>query len=563
MKKILIILMVLVFGSLSAQEYDNEDEGTNESIVNFSGNLLVTSSLYSNGGVGSQRESPYSYAITGSPVLTIYKLSIPMTFSYADQKFNYSYSFSTYGASPRYKWAQLHLGYRSMNFSSFTLDGRQFLGSGIELRPGKFYFGALYGRLDNRFARKYKIGIEVSDIETYKRSMYGFKIGYGENSRIDFVALKVKDDPASSEPKEGDNTELVPKDNVVLGLNFNTDLFDKLSVRMESAASLMTNDARSTVEVDSTDEYYSLYSRVNKIIKTNISTRWGYIFSMNSRLRLNLFNIGFTYKRVTSDFNSLGVYYILTDFEDYTANLSFSLFKRQVHFNLRGGFNRNNLSLVRRATNLRRIGSIQANYASSNGFNISFNYSNIQSDQKAGYMELDDTLRLVLVNQNLAVNSGYNWGNKNISHSVNLNFNASSMTNINDKYFMPVGESDNKNINLSYNLRHKPTNMRYKCSFNYFVLNSDDYTSTGLGVDLGANRKLLKDKLTVGLNTSFTQRTANGENDGLHFKLRNNIGYNITKNQKLNFYFSWSKRPSISKRPLNEMRANFTYNLNF
>jgi len=370
MNRFIIILLLFIYGTVTAQ---NEESKSNNPIK-FSGGLSVSSSLYSNGGIGTQRESPYSYAISGTPTLTIYNVSLPLSFTYSDQKFSYGHAYNTYGVSPKYKWIKLHLGYRSMKFSQYTLGGRRFLGSGIEITPGLFHFSALYGRLDNRFARKYKFGIESSTIETYKRTVYGFKIGLGKKSRFDLIALKVKDDISSSIPKQGDNKLLLPQDNVVLGLNLKLNLFKHFKVKMESAASLLTRDARSTIELDSTDSYYNLFAKVNKVIKTNVSTRWGFAGKIEAKLNLKAFDIGLMFRHVEPNFKSLGVYYMLTDYENYTANLGFKLLENKLRFRIKGGFQKNNLSLVRRATSLKKIGSIQVSYSNSKGFNINLNY---------------------------------------------------------------------------------------------------------------------------------------------------------------------------------------------
>jgi hypothetical protein len=560
MTRIIIALMLFVVSIASAQNKDKKD---NSSPIKFSGGLSLSSNLYSNGGVGEQRQSPYSYSITGSPTLTIYKVSLPFSFTYSDQKFSYGNAFNTYGISPRYKWARLHLGYRSMNFSSYTLGGRQFLGAGIDLTPGKFHFSALYGRLDNFFAIKHNLRIGASSIDTYKRNIYGFKIGAGRTTGFDFVFLKVKDDIKSSVPKQGDNTKLLPQDNIVIGLNFKTTLIQRISIKVESAASLHTRDSRTNIEIDTSDNYYKLFSIASKIIKPNISTRWGFAGKAEANLHLNTFDIGLSYQRVEPNFKSLGVYYMITDFENYTANIGFKFLKNKLSFKLKGGFQKNNLSLLRRATSLRKIGSARINYSNSKGFNINFNYNNIQSDQRAGYVELEDSLRLILSNSTTSLNTGYNWKKKDIKHSININLSSSSFANINEEYFTPLGETKNNNINLSYSLRHKPSQMNYSLSTNYYTLKSEQTKNSGFGINIGIGKMLLDKKLSLRLNTSANKRFVEGNNDGIHFRLRTRIKYKITKKQGLSFYISWSKRPSISKRPLNETRASLSYNLNF
>jgi hypothetical protein len=67
-------------------------------------------------------------------------IDIPFTFSYSGSQ----YDFNTvrinrqFGLSPSYKAVTLHLGYRTMNFSEFTLNNTQFIGAGINYSNENF-----------------------------------------------------------------------------------------------------------------------------------------------------------------------------------------------------------------------------------------------------------------------------------------------------------------------------------------------------------------------------------------------------------------------------------------
>ncbi len=556
-----VLFLVFLFFTFAATA-QNDSQPPKVKSVGITGGLSLSSNVYSNGGVGLERQSPFSYAITGSPTLRIKKITLPFTFTYSDQKFSYSHPFHRIGVSPTYKWAKLHLGYRSINYSSLTLGSRQFLGGGFELSPGKFYVSALYGRLDNLLAKRDELVYGARPVETYKRFIYGAKIGFGRKSGFDLIALKVKDDIASANPEQGDNTLLLPQDNIVLGANVRATLFKNFTLKLETAGSLHTNDARETIEIDSS-EIGDILQKVNKLIKTNVSTRWGFAGKLDMKLNLKTFKLGFTYKRVEPNFKTLGVYYMLADYENYTANFSTRLFNKQLRLKLKGGFQRNNLSLERKATNLRKIGSVQINYANTKGFMVGINYNNIQTDQKAGYIEVEDSLRLAVSNSAAIFNTGYSWGKEKIKHSVNLNLGVTSFKDINEAYFVPIGDSKNNSINLNYQLSHRPSNTSYSIGTNYYTLESLGQESTGLGMNVGVGRKFFDKKLSVRLNTSVNKRKVNGVDDGYHLRLRNRITYKISKSQRLGFYFSWSKRPAISVRPLNETRANLSYSINF
>jgi hypothetical protein len=91
------------------------------------------------------------------------------------------------------------------------------LGAGIELSPGKFRFGFLYGRI-NRAVEEDVTAVEPVT-PAFKRTGYAARIGYGtETSHLDFIFLKAKDDANSldSIPKQ---TVILPAENAVLGLS--------------------------------------------------------------------------------------------------------------------------------------------------------------------------------------------------------------------------------------------------------------------------------------------------------------------------------------------------------
>ena len=90
-----------------------------------------------------------SYFLQFNPVLTIYGMALPFNLMFASQNKSFNTPFNRYGASPYYKWVKLHLGWRSLHFSQFTLGGQQMLGAGFELTPGKFRAAFMYGKFNN------------------------------------------------------------------------------------------------------------------------------------------------------------------------------------------------------------------------------------------------------------------------------------------------------------------------------------------------------------------------------------------------------------------------------
>jgi len=79
--------------------------------------------------------------LQGSPVITVYGIVLPFSFRLSEQQRDFRQPFNQFGVSPYYKWAKLHLGYRSHNWSTYALAGHSITGVGLELTPGKFQVG--------------------------------------------------------------------------------------------------------------------------------------------------------------------------------------------------------------------------------------------------------------------------------------------------------------------------------------------------------------------------------------------------------------------------------------
>ena len=94
----------------------------------------------------THKSAPFVYYISGTLNTSAFGISFPVSYTFSKNNSDFSNPFYRLGASPEYRWAKAHIGYRSISFSKFTLSGHNFLGGGLELNPGIFRFGAVYGR---------------------------------------------------------------------------------------------------------------------------------------------------------------------------------------------------------------------------------------------------------------------------------------------------------------------------------------------------------------------------------------------------------------------------------
>lgn len=160
------------------------------------GSLSLLGGPYFYSGDGTPRNQPFWWNTTGSVTFSIYGWQIPVSFNVGSQQRTWTQPFNRYGMSPYYKWAKLHLGYRSIRFNPYTMAGVQFFGAGVELEPKGFRFAAFYGRFNKPVAQDTLAAIAPRP--AYERTGYGMKIGVGNRrSYFDVMFFRAADDSTS------------------------------------------------------------------------------------------------------------------------------------------------------------------------------------------------------------------------------------------------------------------------------------------------------------------------------------------------------------------------------
>jgi hypothetical protein len=134
------ILFALSSPALS-QDLEELAQKKNADPLQVSGSLSVTGAAASAYGMDTRRP-PFYWALRGNLNLRLFDvIDAPMSITYSPQGNNLAYPFqrlqpfNQVGISPSYKSITLHLGYRSMNISRYSLSGNNFNGVGVERKP--------------------------------------------------------------------------------------------------------------------------------------------------------------------------------------------------------------------------------------------------------------------------------------------------------------------------------------------------------------------------------------------------------------------------------------------
>lgn len=146
--------------------------------------------------------NPVQWSVSGSPVLSIYGLNLPFNIFISSQTRSLHTPFTRFGVSPYYKWAKLHLGWRSHDFNQFALGGQQILGAGFELTPVKLDVAFMYGRFNHAVTDVSVYNNLNNTVPVYNRNGCAFKLGYGDDKTgVSFSYLHARYDESSANPK--------------------------------------------------------------------------------------------------------------------------------------------------------------------------------------------------------------------------------------------------------------------------------------------------------------------------------------------------------------------------
>src|SRR5699024_4427885 len=115
--KITYLVVLFLVGSYVAQAQELSTIGENDPFT-IHGSIGGGTNFYSS-NVDILTRDPFSWNLHGSLTPSIYGFAIPLSFSITQFSKSYTTPFSQFGLSPTYKWAKLHLGYRSISFSPF------------------------------------------------------------------------------------------------------------------------------------------------------------------------------------------------------------------------------------------------------------------------------------------------------------------------------------------------------------------------------------------------------------------------------------------------------------
>lgn len=552
----------MLIGSVIAQDISQLQKA--KPLV-VTGGFSANSSLYQSWGMDS-RQDPYFWQLVANINFNFYGVvNMPFSAYYAKENIRYQQpEYMIYGISPRYKSITLHLGYRNMTFSNYSLAGLTFLGAGIEFKPTDFWLSAsvMYGR----FFKAVSVDSAKNHFKdpSYERWGGGFSVtATGKNKELTLIMFKAVD-KLGSIPDPPAETGITPAENFIVGVAGKTQIIQRVTFGVDYTLSAYTSDIRTPKKVF---EQYTYLNNLGSLFTSRYSSSFHKALETSIGYQGDNFSTGITYKRIDPGYASLGSTYIENDLEDIVITMSKSFAKNKVNFSGNFGQQRNNLVKDKQTESKRVIGSISMAWTINQMFSVNANYSNHTSSSLPTLINFTDSVKYFQINKNASLNITCNKGNETMRHSAFLMLAVQKATSLNRSATMKIMNDNNMvNTSLSYQTNWLSIGLSTAMSIQSSWFNNDLGTTKNYGPNLLISKNLLKNKIKLSLSYSYNVTKLTENNRSSTHIVRLNNDFQINTHQTLRFQASYMQRKNAEKTGSlspKELQASLVYQFSF
>lgn len=545
--------IALLFFFLLVQASRAQDIGSlgEQKPLGLSGAISLSGTFYSSEGIAARR-TPFSWILSGSPMVSVYGVQMPFNFLLSDQERSFRQPFDQFGVSPSYKSATLHLGYRSMTLSRYSLAGVTFLGAGIEFNPSPLRFAAMIGRLQRA------VGEDTNNLDiqpAYARQGRAIKLGIGsDRTFFELNYLHAADD--SNSIRQPTAALITPQENAVLGINSKITFIDQLSLEVEAAASALTRNIKdSLAKVDVPDIVNSFISGIRASTSLTTAGRAALAFSIpHFMLRLG-------YERIEPDYTSLGAYYFTTDIENYTIAPTIDFLDNKVRVSGSVGIQHDNLLNLKLARTQRIIGSGTVSWNPSQVFGVDAQYSNYSTDQSSGRAPLNDSIKVRNVSESATLSPRITLQSTELTQAFSLIASLQQYTDLNSRTNQAVN-SDTKTASLNYSAFFINSGSNVGGALLFADTKAGTIRTQLIGVNLSGGLSLVNNTLSLGGTFGVTHSSVPV---GLTFNETLSSTYRLGTNDNigLSVYATQNSATAYVPKGFSEMTATVTLSHNF
>ncbi len=542
--------------ALSAQTPDN----TTASNLQLDGGITIRFNGYTSSGIPDRYE-PFIWLISGSPVLRAGKYKIPIRIQTGNLGINrFGQPFNKFSIHPKGEWWKLHLGHANITWSPYTLGGRTFLGGAVELNPGKFRFGFAYGQFQNAVEEFTDTLYQRPPTILFRRTGFATRLGLGTSQdHWDLIFFKARDDTASVMTKELPPFSS-PQENVVIGLTARQRIATGMRFDMDLALSAYSNNLRS--EPNELEE--NSWSKALKSIFTpRLSGRYNFAGEAALKYQKRSFGFDLRYKRVDTDFKSMGAYFLQHDVENILFGLNFQAIQTRLRFNGSYGWQRNNVSQLRSSDTSRKIGRLSVQYSLTPRVHLHLNFHNFITELQRRREILDDTLALNQGTQHL--NAGGRWSSQPgiLLHSI---FFEVFFRSLKDRNTEGLDLYRSKGVNASYRMQFTKSQSNVEAGL---YLDSYDFKELNylrVQPHVAFNPVVLKKKLFLGARMTASMIYSDSELQYTLYMPGVTASLRPSRKHQLNFYLNYlgqRVKTSIAGPDFFELRSELSYTFHF
>ncbi len=566
--KYTFILLLSLFCFVSfGQEQVTETKEKEKKAFKITGNLGISLGGYKAFGIDNRRD-PFSYQVMTNLGFTAFGVNVPIGAFFGQQELPTLQPFNQIGFSPQYKWIKSHIGYRSMQFSPYTLNNHTFLGAGIEITlPNKsgpvISVAGLYGR----FRRPIESlrAQEEGGVASYKRMGWGAKLGLAmrkkSQNKISFSLFSAEDKINSIASPE-DPLELLPHQNLVVGITAEYELVPKLTAKIDYATSAFTRDAR-VEEVESLDKPLPI-KIFGDLFTPKGSSQYNDALKTELNYRFTSSVLGISYEKIEPGYTTLGSYYFQNDLENILANASFSLNQGKIQLSASIGKQRDNLDNAKQTENTRFISSLNYNQRVNDNLNINASFSNFSSSLKAVLEEITDSVNLFQISTNINLGANYRLNSSENNQSLFGNISY-QIGNSRDEYEIFKSETSFWNFSGGYRRIIAAKNMNLGAMLNFMSSETEGITNTRVGPTLSIGKQFLDKKLRAIYAFSYLFTYVEGTQSDHLTSNRISIEYQLMENLKTSLRGAhfYKNNKLQSDASFSELRGIFSVSYSF
>ncbi len=537
--------------------------------IKTTGGINIGLTAYNSNGMSNRRD-PFSYLLSANLTFNISDvITLPFSATISSGSKTYSQPrFTIVGISPKYKAVTLHAGYRTMQFSPYTLSGIMFLGGGIEIDQKEKYWQVklMSGRLAKGIPYQDYISGEVEQ-PSFERWGYGGMVTVGNSDyAADLILFKAADINTDFLP---DSADVAPKENLAVGINTRFKVFNKISISTEYSGSAYTADTRmDKVAYDK----YTYINNLGGLFTPRLSSSFSNALVVGITYSGEGFSFGVNYKRVDPDYTTLGSTYVSNDFRNLTLNAAKSFLENKINMSGSFGTQKDNLEGDKEQTTKRIIGSLQGTYSVNERINLSANYSNFSNNTTPTSLLLTDSIKYVQVSKNYGGMFSYSVPGDLMTHNFMLNVTVQTSNMLNNTATEVVeSNTQSKNALLSYTTSYQPYNVSFNASINFSQFVSASSNTNTIGPVTSISKPFFNRKLNSTLSYAWLN-TKTGDNNSTTSVLRLNLSWKILPKHTLKFNAGTTfmnrmvmneETEVLEPKKSNETKLALNYSMNF